>query len=69
MSDMQGDWMVESSLPGRQAARNVWKVPPVLLCSTRQETIKNESKKSAPKSDYRRTSIGNSTTPKMTKGT
>ena len=31
--------------------------------------VKNKSKKSAPKSDYRRTSIGNSTTPKMTKDT
>ena len=29
----------------------------------------NKSKKTAPKSDYRRTPIGNSTTPKMTKGT
>ena len=30
---------------------------------------KNKSKKSARKSDYRRTSIGSSTTPEMTKGT
>ena len=30
---------------------------------------KNKSKKSAPKLDYRRTSIGNSTTPKMTEDT
>ena len=30
---------------------------------------KNKSKKSAPKSDHRRTSIGNSITPKMTKET
>ena len=30
---------------------------------------KNKSKKSAPKSDYRRTSIGNSATLKMTKET
>ena len=30
---------------------------------------KNKSKKSASKSDYRRTSIGNLTTPKMTKDT
>ena len=30
---------------------------------------KSKSKKTAPKSDYRRTSTGNSTTPKMTKDT
>ena len=30
---------------------------------------KNKSQKTAPKTEYRRTSIGNSTTPKMTKGT
>ena len=43
---------------------------PAIRQLNRQVMTKNKSKKTAPKSDYRRTSTsGNSTTPKMTKGT
>ena len=46
------------------------KFPPVLRCSYRQVMTKNKSKKTAHKSDYRRTSTsGNSTTSEMTKDT
>ena len=50
-------------------AADLHRLPPVLRYSTRQEMTKNKSKKSAPKSEYRRASIGNSTTPKMAKET
>ena len=66
---MHGDGIVESPLPSLQAARYVCKLPPVLRCSNRQEMTKDKSKKSGPRSEYRRTSTGNSTTPKMTKDT